>query len=164
MASSNTDSIEDVITCIICLKYFDDPRLLPCSHTYCLSCIKRVAATTKGDFECPMRDGVKIESKQIDSLPLNRIARDIIELRPQHQCSNCMVATAVEWCNDCKNRYCSDCSKVVHSLPAFKSHHITQGSMGSSMIFSCDKHPDEKLKYWCKSADCETVTCRDCLL
>ncbi|CAF1036706.1 unnamed protein product [Adineta ricciae] len=88
MASSNTDSIEDVITCIICLKYFDDPRLLPCSHTYCLSCIKRVAATTKGDFECPMRDGVKIESKQIDSLPLNRIARDIIELRPQHQCSN----------------------------------------------------------------------------
>ena len=75
-----------------------------------------------------------------------------------------MTATATEWCNDCKNRYCAECSKTVHGLPAFKSHRIIQGSTGSSMILACDKHPDEKLKYWCKSVTCETVTCRDCLL
>ncbi len=80
MASSNTDSIEEVITCVICLKYFTDPRILSCSHTYCLQCIKQVASANNGSFECPMRDGIKIENNHIDSLPLNRVARDVIEL------------------------------------------------------------------------------------
>ncbi len=80
MASSHMALIEDPITCVICLKYFDDPRILPCSHTYCLQCIKQMASAKNGQFECPMRDGTTIDSNHIDSLPLNRVARDIIEL------------------------------------------------------------------------------------
>jgi tripartite motif-containing protein 59 len=80
MASSNTDLVEEIITCVICLKYFNDPRILPCSHTYCLQCIKEVAAASNGSFQCPLRDGINIANNHIDSLPLNRVARDIIEL------------------------------------------------------------------------------------
>ena len=36
--------------------------------------------------------------------------------------------------------------------------------MKSSTMLSCSKHPDEKLKYWCKNDICRTLTCRDCLL
>ncbi len=36
--------------------------------------------------------------------------------------------------------------------------------MDSSAPLSCSKHPDEKLKYWCKNGSCQTITCRDCLL
>jgi hypothetical protein len=80
MASSNTALIESVITCPICLEHFDDPRLLSCSHTYCLRCIQKMAARNNGQFECPLRDGTKIEINVIDSLPLNRAVREIVAL------------------------------------------------------------------------------------
>ena len=72
--------IEDPITCVICLQHFEDPRILPCSHTYCFQCIKQMASVNSDQFECPLRDGTRIENDHIDSLPLNRVARDIIEL------------------------------------------------------------------------------------
>lgn len=72
--------IESVITCPICLEHFEDPRLLPCTHTYCLKCIKEVALKNNGQFECALRDGTIINKNEIDSLPLNRAVRQIVEL------------------------------------------------------------------------------------
>ncbi len=72
--------LADVISCVICLDYFVDPRLLPCSHTYCLRCIHKTASSNRGEFECPMRDGTKIEKNHIDSLPINRAVRDMVDV------------------------------------------------------------------------------------
>ena len=80
MASETVALIETVITCPICLEHFTDPRLLPCTHTYCLKCIKEVASKNNGQFECPLRDGTTINKNEIDSLPLNRTVREIVEL------------------------------------------------------------------------------------
>ena len=80
------------------------------------------------------------------------------------QCSNCLSANAKIWCDDCKNNYCSKCSETIHALPAFKSHGIDGKPMEKTVIVSCEKHPDEKLKYWCKGETCQTLICRDCLL
>jgi hypothetical protein len=80
MASGKTLPVQNLISCAICLEHFNDPRLLPCSHTYCLQCIRQMASVNNGLFECPLRDGTRIDQKCIDSLPLNRIVRDIVEL------------------------------------------------------------------------------------
>jgi tripartite motif-containing protein 59 len=80
MASSNKVTVKDLITCVFCHTPFDDPRLMPCSHTYCYKCIKQMAATSEDQFECPLRDGCKVSKKKIDSLPLNRGIRDLVEL------------------------------------------------------------------------------------
>ena len=80
MASSNTDSIEQLITCVICHEPFEDPRLLPCSHTYCRRCIEQMASANKNQFQCPLRDGLTIPKNEIGSLPLNRTVRDLVEL------------------------------------------------------------------------------------
>ncbi len=80
MASSNKVTVEDLITCVICHDLFDDPHLLPCSHTYCYKCIDKIASVNKDQFECPLRDGCKILKKDIGSLPLNRGIRDLVEL------------------------------------------------------------------------------------
>ena len=79
MASSNDNSIEQLITCVICHDLFDDTRSLLCSHTYCRKCIEHMASANKDRFECPLRDGFAISKKEIDALPLNRIARDLVE-------------------------------------------------------------------------------------
>ena len=73
---------EDLITCAICLGYFVDPRILPCSHTYCLRCIHQAAASSGGQFNCPLRDGTRIRANNIDSLPINRNLRDMVDLLP----------------------------------------------------------------------------------
>ncbi|CAF1154411.1 unnamed protein product [Adineta steineri] len=76
--------LEDIIKCPICLDNFNEPRILSCSHTYCLQCIKDVAASNQGHFICPLRDGTTISSTNIDSLPLNLVIRDIVDLVTKH--------------------------------------------------------------------------------
>ncbi len=56
MASNNTITIEHLITCNNCKKQVDNPCLLPCSHTYCRECIKKIASSNKGHFKCPQCD------------------------------------------------------------------------------------------------------------
>jgi hypothetical protein len=80
MASSMNSSLEDLITCAICREFFEDPRILSCSHTYCCKCIKQGAVMNNDQFDCPLRDGCKISNNDIDSLPLNRTVRDFVEL------------------------------------------------------------------------------------
>ncbi|CAF1090519.1 unnamed protein product [Adineta steineri] len=78
------EQLEDIIKCPICLDNFNEPRILPCSHTYCLQCIKDLAASNQGQFICPLRDGITISSTNIDSLPLNLAIRDIVDLVTKH--------------------------------------------------------------------------------
>jgi hypothetical protein len=80
MPSSGKIPVKDFITCVICHELFDDPRLMPCSHTYCYKCIKQVATTNGDQFECPLGDKCKILRKDIDSLPMNRGIHDLVKL------------------------------------------------------------------------------------
>lgn len=76
MASNDLPSVETLITCSICSKLYEDPRLLPCLHSYCFRCI----TTNKDHFSCPSCNGIKIRQNEIDSLPSNRLIQDIVEL------------------------------------------------------------------------------------
>ncbi len=80
MASDFATLVEDVITCPICQKHFDQPRMLPCSHTFCFQCIQQMTVQNNGLLECPKRDGTKVEGNNIDTLPLNQTVRDLVQL------------------------------------------------------------------------------------
>ena len=32
--------LDDELTCSVCLDRYDDPKALPCLHSFCLNCIK----------------------------------------------------------------------------------------------------------------------------
>ncbi|XP_041372461.1 E3 ubiquitin-protein ligase TRIM31-like [Gigantopelta aegis] len=56
-------SIDDQISCSLCLDIFTDPRGLPCGHTFCLTCLQNHidANNTDDTFMCPnCRDVVGI--------------------------------------------------------------------------------------------------------
>ena len=74
------EDIGELAVCPICMEYFVDPRILPCSHTYCHRCIHKMAASNRGEFECPLRDDTRIQKNLIDSLPLNRTVQNIVGL------------------------------------------------------------------------------------
>ena len=74
------EQVQEIIKCPICLGNFHDPRMLPCSHTFCLQCIKAMAANSRGQFQCPLRDGIQVKAKDIGSLPINLVVRDIVDI------------------------------------------------------------------------------------
>jgi hypothetical protein len=74
------EQVEEIIKCPICLENFCDPRILPCSHTFCLECIKNLAFSNDGQFQCPLRDGDILSTKIIASLPSNLVVREMADL------------------------------------------------------------------------------------
>ncbi len=80
MATNCTALVENIITCPVCLKHLDQPRMLPCSHTFCFPCIQQMTSQNKGLLECPKGDGIKIEGNNIDAPPLNQAVREFVQL------------------------------------------------------------------------------------
>lgn len=39
-ATPNSENISIVLECPVCMEKFTDPRMLPCGHTFCRSCIE----------------------------------------------------------------------------------------------------------------------------
>src|SRR5688572_7782132 len=52
------DELHDVTTCCICDETYRDPVILPCVHTFCLTCLQHIGAYTDknpGDpMPCPL--------------------------------------------------------------------------------------------------------------
>lgn len=80
MAFGKNSRIEELITCVICREWYDEPRLLPCSHTYCLKCIDKIATLNSDEFSCPQNDGCGVSKNDIPSLTPNKAIQDLVAL------------------------------------------------------------------------------------
>ena len=72
------ESITAFISCQLCQKIFDDPRILPCSHTFCLDCLKTWKTDNEPEpFCCPK---CRLEcSAEPEDLPPDFKANQMIE-------------------------------------------------------------------------------------
>mgnify|MGYP002803999251 CR=1 FL=1 len=73
MAESLRSKVEEHLTCSVCLKQFEDPKVLPCLHSYFHGCIVNLAKNAKANtFNCPnCRLAVKRDDHTISTLPSN---------------------------------------------------------------------------------------------
>lgn len=109
-------SIEESLTCPICLDLFDDPRLLPCSHTFCCKCL-HPTINNRSFAKCPLCRYHCIG--QI--LPVNRIVRSLVEQFRQEnsheqrsihihaKCYDCKSYRKLELCCHCDALLCNEC-------------------------------------------------------
>ena len=76
-----TLTVRQEVTCAICLELLDDPKSMPCLHTYCKKCLMEAVAKRPHDPDLP-QDGQAINSplckaevtlpdKGIEGLPSN---------------------------------------------------------------------------------------------
>lgn len=83
------DNLEEDLTCSVCYGLFTDPRVLPCSHTFCKSCLENVLQVSVNfsiwrplrlPLKCPnCRSVVELPTNGVDALPINVCLRAIVE-------------------------------------------------------------------------------------
>lgn len=84
---SNDDQLEDELRCAVCLEYFNTPVLLPCTHTFCKTCVSDIIRiNAQSDravpraLRCPTcRERVTL-SAGLDTLPVNRNLDNLVRL------------------------------------------------------------------------------------
>lgn len=75
--------LEEDLTCPICCCLFDDPRVLPCSHSFCKKCLEGILDGNRGPvwrppFKCPTCRK-ETPHNGISSLQVNYSLRGIVE-------------------------------------------------------------------------------------
>jgi len=141
--------------CAICLGRYEDPRVLPCFHTYCRRCLDAHVGS-RARFPCPQcREEVYLgESGNIDTLPSNSFIGDILKVvsGPEefdlpvvpasvlkvpsaitttcsraYICSNCDEgAVASSRCRDCNEVLCDSCVRAHQRVRLTKDHYIVR--------------------------------------
>uniref|UniRef100_A0A8C3T9N3 Zinc finger protein RFP-like n=1 Tax=Chelydra serpentina TaxID=8475 RepID=A0A8C3T9N3_CHESE len=76
MAAANpAKTLQDEVTCPICLEYFKDPVSLDCDHSFCRSCIIQCWGGFATDVSCPQCREIFPQR----NIRLNRQLRNIVE-------------------------------------------------------------------------------------
>ncbi|KAK3751074.1 hypothetical protein QZH41_010958 [Actinostola sp. cb2023] len=184
MAAKLTQVLEDQVTCPICLQQYEDPRILPCLHTYCRHCLQGMLdrGRTPSTIICPeCRETVKIEdvaslkvniwvNKNLSFLELSKAEKkqdDGTEL----MCNNCdSKEVAKGKCFDCDTFVCDFCITLHQRLSKWKDHQvktfeeikITGIPAAMEKNLFCGKHKGKKQKLFCKT--CEEMICRNCTI
>ncbi|NWU81403.1 TRI59 protein, partial [Onychorhynchus coronatus] len=79
------ERLEEELTCAVCCGIYQDPRVLPCSHTFCRECLDGVlqrsdAFSVRRRLKCPScRALVDIPSAGLESLPTNFALKAVID-------------------------------------------------------------------------------------
>uniref|UniRef100_A0A8D3AN38 Tripartite motif containing 59 n=1 Tax=Scophthalmus maximus TaxID=52904 RepID=A0A8D3AN38_SCOMX len=83
------DNLEEDLTCSVCYSLFSDPRVLPCSHTFCKTCLDNLLQASTNysiwrplrlPLKCPnCRSVMELPPTGVDALPTNVCLRAIIE-------------------------------------------------------------------------------------
>ena len=166
------------IWCKYCSKVYDDPKLLPCLHTFCKRCIGLITEGNGDSLFCPIcRSEVALPSKNVDDLKPNVIVLRKLEefdrqkLRQREEdCSGCENGRniAANRCLQCQEFLCGDCTLAHRRVKFTREHEILSleefvdrtNPRDDSSFIACVNHNAEDIDMYCKT--CDLLTCKEC--
>src|SRR6218665_2648086 len=182
--------LREITECPICMSAFNDPRMLPCIHSFCLECIKRTADADEkkpGDrMPCPLcRKDFFIPADGVNGLQKNFFMENFLEFKTTLQIGNAIpvcdmcnvrnegktgdIPNATMRCLECQDNYCDSCVKVHQFQKLSRNHQFVEiGSEAASEIkrsfttMYCTEHTQKPLNYYC--ADCKKIVCVSCFV
>lgn len=178
-----------VTVCHLCSKPFTDSRMLPCVHTFCLSCLEEWMNSEENPEEksnCPIcHQAFEIPEGGCCNLKENNFVNRLLKTKKlsslsESQCDVCVeesgssavdetIKPAKFYCIECQQRLCEACSNDHRRQKLLKSHNLmTFGNIGSrkqlvtenALPSPCAVHGHEIVKMYC--ASCEQVICMMC--
>ncbi|XP_049899562.1 E3 ubiquitin/ISG15 ligase TRIM25 isoform X5 [Epinephelus moara] len=134
-------SLEDELTCSICLSTFDCPVTIPCGHNFCQDCL---LATWKDSYSCPQcrtHFSTKPELKKntvlstvVETFVLrtNRSEAGLVveeskaEKKDILRCDTCMEAEASKTCLTCMASFCDEHLRPHRENPNYRLHQLSE--------------------------------------
>ena len=187
---SLAEGVNKELTCAICLGRYKHPKVLPCLHSYCKSCLEDLLKTSqyqgKKQLTCPQcKESHTVPQQGVDSFKTYFTINNLLELLHIHEVSSRGVGDAIQCesgldenpafarCLSCAEYLCESCFTIHQRLKATKDHNMltlekikqSDKRLGVKSVQRrqhCEEHEGEVLKLFCKT--CEKVICRDCAL
>ena len=173
------EKVRKEVTCSVCLKIFEEPKILPCLHTFCVKCLQTLwqqadAVGINRIIHCPQcREKVQLSSVQ-ELRPSFSVSHllEIVDMQDRLSrgapptCQSCSKnAPAVASGTPCGIFLCSLCLDVhktlkvtsshqVHSLDDIRSGKVTIASILDHKQEMCSIHPDKSLELYCTNEEC----------
>eukprot|EP00741_Cyanophora_paradoxa_P019335 tig00000215_g18664.t1 len=179
-AEEKLKEVLEELTCPICLEFFVEPRLLPCSHTFCYGCMRGLVRSQH--VKCPTcRKVTLLQEEGIRCLPRNRALSNIVaKIRDNHpeHCSGCRDLLATVSCQACGGKfYCDECAAKAHArlAPTAPPHPLERvpppprrdgrsaaDAAALRASYKCPVHSYKEVRFYCLT-DGASV-CKHCIL
>ena len=173
------DNIYEHVCCPVCTNRFTNPKLLPCSHTFCLHCLQRIQATSgiRDTISCPecRRNFTIPGNGDLNKLPKNFRLNSLLDALPLTECKtrgvkcgNCdKTRQQSAYCFTCCSFWCDHCLPLHNGIRTNNEHHVLALKDFRDEDFEnileqppfCAKH-EKKLKFFCQV--CKTTICYSC--
>ncbi|XP_066277572.1 tripartite motif-containing protein 3-like isoform X1 [Branchiostoma lanceolatum] len=166
-----------VVRCTQCCHVFCKPKLLPCLHTFCETCIFKVReGTEKGKvFSCPVETCKEEVAKGEDDLQDNVLVANIINAKSvacatkgSVKCTSCdNLLEASHRCLDCQRFLCVNCHAAHKHMQIFRRHRMQDISeffrqqQAQKRPLYCTKHQGETLELFCETSG--MLCCTKCV-
>ncbi|XP_047221729.1 tripartite motif-containing protein 2 isoform X2 [Girardinichthys multiradiatus] len=121
------------LICSICLDRYENPKVLPCLHTFCERCLQNYIPAHSLTLSCPV-------CRQTSILP----ERGVAALQDNFFITNLM---------DVLQRKPDTCSQEAATL-----NNIT--AVATGQLLSCPNHGGSLMEFYCPP--CETAMCQEC--
>ncbi|XP_066269203.1 tripartite motif-containing protein 3-like [Branchiostoma lanceolatum] len=183
------DIHEEFLVCKVCLGDFQQPKMLPCLHTFCQPCLERILEQRPAlRLSCPIcRQSVPLPQNGVRGLKNNFVVvklRDLVhspskgkteytEKRddsiPCTACDSRLLAQC--YCVHCKDYLCHVCTDAHRRVKTARSHKVVPiQELRSAAIATelraietskCEDH-NEVNKFYCDT--CRLVICLHCIV
>ncbi|XP_065907137.1 tripartite motif-containing protein 2-like [Dysidea avara] len=166
------------LTCPVCYQLFNNPKYLPCYHSYCEGCLEKMQVQSK--IICPeCRKEAKVPARGVKEFAtnffINRLVDDLILKKKvageeKVNCDSCNEKDpVVSFCPDCNSFLCHACNDFHKRSKMFSSHGMVPLTelksnkdvpiQAKPIVPLCKDH-DEQLKYYCET--CDELVCMYC--
>lgn len=170
-------SLEDDLTCSICLGLFENPVSLICGHSFCANCLEATWNDRTTSMFCPhcrMLFSSKPELKKNTVLSavvdayrvkagISEPVTEVVEVKSkdpeQIRCDTCMEAEAVKTCLTCMASYCEDHVRPHRENAIFRAHQLCD-PLPDLMERLCPDH-SKLVEFFCTQHQC--CICSTCL-
>ncbi|XP_052434208.1 E3 ubiquitin-protein ligase TRIM33 [Carassius gibelio] len=148
--------------CAVCKVHLNssaDPRLLPCLHIICNTCLTKICADGAIQ-DCPLC----AQSFCLSEVTECAIFEDTSKNNKVPKCGGCEESEVSGWCVQCEEALCLDCTSAHRRVKVTRDHEVTPKKPPTGWIQRrrCPSHTQESLRFFCLV--CEELTCKDCQL
>ena len=183
--SRSVTEIQNLLVCDACTKTIKEPKVLPCSHSFCKACMEKLSTQENVDgerktFACPtcMSTVTLKANEDVTGLPDNEfIVKLLTAVGPDRKqeasvCSHplCKKERPITICMECEMLYCHACYFLHDTWPPMQNHTMLsiseiinrdeQQEIGAETL-SCTQHKDAIPKFYCET--CEQLICMKCV-